>query len=321
MMKSVKRERVSKLSIPTPYPVGDVNAFLLWDESLTLVDVGPKTEEAWESLSHQLRLLGVSITDIDQIIITHHHPDHVGLLDRFPDDIPVYGSPILERWLLQEEAFFQKQQQFYTSLFPLFGVDRTYLSSLSKFEKTYEYTCHRPLAGYLHDGEYVEGLNNWKVFDTPGHAHSHIVLYNEKTHELVGGDVLIEKISSNPLLEPPVVGDERPKPQLQYNETLKKLLQFPISIVYPGHGDSFKEAHGLIHQRLNEQHHRAMEVLELMRDEGLTVFQICQKLFPTVYQRQLLLTMSETIGQLDYLSELGLVTVEQVEGAFIYRRA
>lgn len=308
------------LSIPTPFPVGDVNVFLLKGKSLTLIDVGPKTKEAWESLCHQLQTYGYTIQDIDQVILTHHHPDHVGLVEWLPENIPIYGSYALEKWLLKDERFFEKQQEFYLSLFPLFGVDPSFISSLKKFEKTYELGCNRPLSGYLKDGDVIEWEEDWVVMETPGHAQSHIVLHNRKSYELIGGDMLLNHISSNPLLEPSISGEERPKPQLQYNNSLKKLLHVPISVVYPGHGDSFEGAHSLIQVRLKEQHHRAMDVYNLLKDGPMTAFEICKRLFPTVYKRQLLLTMSETIGQLDYLEQLEYIAVEHEKGAIVYRR-
>ncbi len=54
------------------------------DEALTLIDCGPNTKEAAESLSFQLKEHGVSAADIEQVVLTHHHADHSGLLHLFP---------------------------------------------------------------------------------------------------------------------------------------------------------------------------------------------------------------------------------------------
>jgi glyoxylase-like metal-dependent hydrolase (beta-lactamase superfamily II) len=71
--------KIIPLSIPTPFYVGDVNVYLIKEEPLTLVDVGPKTKEASDALRDKLRKNGVQITDIRRIVLTHAHVDHCGL--------------------------------------------------------------------------------------------------------------------------------------------------------------------------------------------------------------------------------------------------
>lgn len=150
------------------------------------------------------------------------------------------------------------------------------------------------------------GLSEWKVIETPGHAQSQIALFREKDGVLIGGDVILAHISPNPLLEPPIPGEkERPKPQLQHNDSMKKLLSYPIKMVYTGHGEEVYDLEELIEKRLTRQHERAMTVYEWLKEEQLTVFEICKRLFPTAYKRELMLALSETAGQLDYLDSIG----------------
>jgi len=315
------KNRMETITIPTPFSVGDVNVYLIKGDALTLIDVGPKTEEAWNVFKQKLKELGYVPEDIEQVVLTHHHPDHVGLLDFFPKDLPVLGHPYNERWLLQEKSFLEERRKFFTELFKVFGVDNKYFYLLKNIDQTLVFSCKRPLTSSITEGEEIKGLSGLKVIETPGHAQSHIVLYNEKTCEMLGGDHLLKHISSNPLLEPPISGSKRPKPLLQYNESLKKLLEIPISVVYSGHGEPVYNAHNLIEHRLMRQHERAMSVLSFLNEEDMTAFEICKKLFPAVYERELMLTMSETIGQLDYLEDLNLITYKNVDGVRIYGRA
>src|SRR5690242_13285238 len=67
-------------AIPIPLPhVGSVNAWLLRGDPLTLVDTGPRSELALDALERGLRLRGLAIEDVELVIGTHHHHDHVGL--------------------------------------------------------------------------------------------------------------------------------------------------------------------------------------------------------------------------------------------------
>ena len=66
----------------------------------------------------------------------------------------------------------------------------------------------------------------------------------------------------------------------------------------------------LINSRLEKQKERALKVLDMMNDGEKTIFELTKQLFPKVYEKELGLTLSETIGQLDYLIEEELITVK-----------
>ena len=68
------------LRIPTPFQVGRVNTYLLEDEPLTLIDSGPNSGKALDELEAALREHGRRIEDLERIVLTHQHTDHVGLV-------------------------------------------------------------------------------------------------------------------------------------------------------------------------------------------------------------------------------------------------
>ena len=70
---------VHQLAIPTPFQVGRVNAYLIEDSPLTLVDSGPNSAKALDELEQSLAGLGHRIEDIELLIVTHQHLDHFGL--------------------------------------------------------------------------------------------------------------------------------------------------------------------------------------------------------------------------------------------------
>ncbi len=71
------------IRVPTPFAVGDVIVYLVKGDALTLIDCGPKTKEAAAALKEQLAAVHIEMSDIEQIVLTHHHADHAGLLDCF----------------------------------------------------------------------------------------------------------------------------------------------------------------------------------------------------------------------------------------------
>jgi glyoxylase-like metal-dependent hydrolase (beta-lactamase superfamily II) len=300
------KDGIAKLTMPTPFKVGDVNAYLIKGDRLTLVDAGIKTKASWNSFKAQLADLHVSTDDIEQVIITHHHADHVGMLDFLSDKAEVYGHPLNEQWINPTEAFFQKQEDFFRRLFLDFGIPPEYFPALLNIRQSFRYSCNRSLTGELIEGMVPPGLREWSVIETPGHAQSQIALFRERDGILIGGDLILSHISPNPFLETPALGEkERPRPQLQHNHSMKKLLSYPIQFVYTGHGEEVFQLRELIEKRLLHQHERAMKVNNWLKEDQQTVFDLCKRLFPAAYKRELMLTLSETVGQLDYLSSIG----------------
>ncbi len=302
-------EQINKLVLPTPFAVGDVNVYLIKGDSLTLIDAGVKTEEAWESFKKQLKEIGYEPKDIEQVVLTHHHPDHVGLLEWLPEDIPVYGHPYVRPWIEKGDDFLKSYDLFYSRLFTEFGIEGDAEKMLLSLKSPLRYSAQRALTYEVEEGDAIPGFENWTLFETPGHAQSHLVFYREEDETLIAGDHILATISSNPLLEPPLDPlKERPKPQLQYNESLRKMLNVGIRKAFTGHGPEVKKTHELINRRLSRQHDRAMQVAEILKEKPLTTFELTKILFPAVYEKELGLTLSETTAQLDYLISIEAIT-------------
>src|SRR3954451_7415825 len=78
--------KIVPLIIPTPFYVGDVNVYLIREDPVTLIDVGPKTDEAAKALREKLAAQGVKFSDVRRILLTHAHEDHCGLAKRVRDE-------------------------------------------------------------------------------------------------------------------------------------------------------------------------------------------------------------------------------------------
>ena len=73
------------LAIPTPFRVGRVNCYLIDDDPLTLVDVGPNSAASMVALEAALAEHGRRVEDLERIVITHQHADHLGLVGILAD--------------------------------------------------------------------------------------------------------------------------------------------------------------------------------------------------------------------------------------------
>src|SRR6476469_5509136 len=78
--------KIIPIRIPTPFYVGDVNVYLIREDPVTLIDVGPKTDAAAKALREKLATHGVKFSDVRRIVLTHAHEDHCGLAKRVRDE-------------------------------------------------------------------------------------------------------------------------------------------------------------------------------------------------------------------------------------------
>src|SRR4028119_739692 len=78
--------RIIPISLPTPFYIGPVNVYLIAEDPVTLIDTGPKTQEALEALREGLRRARVRLHDVKRIVLTHAHEDHCGLAKRLRDE-------------------------------------------------------------------------------------------------------------------------------------------------------------------------------------------------------------------------------------------
>lgn len=317
---------IHAITLPTPFPIGPVNVYLVESDILTLVDAGPYTDEAWRVLTSPLNELGYVPSDIGQVLLTHHHPDHVGLLPYLleeNDRMAILGHWKMNPWLRRDPAFLEQYGAFLKNLYRQFGVPEAYVGQADRMMRRWKNDAHSArLTGILRQGDPVPGLNGWFVMETPGHAQTHLAMVREKDGVWIAGDHILKSISSNAMIEAPYPGEEneRPKTLLQYRKALRALLGEKISIVYTGHGDPVDDAHALIEKRLQQHEKRTADILEILGARCLSGFEICQALFPSLYESQFYLTLSETLGHMDLLQARRKVELTTQDGVDRFRR-
>lgn len=131
--------KIETIALTTNWPVGPVNVYLIYGEKLTLVDTGLKNETTWRELRDGLIEKGLSLQDIEQIIITHHHNDPAGMLEWILNEIevPVYAHPFAKPFIVKDRHYFKWSDLFFEQLFYEFGVPKEVAEKKPKSQTSY----------------------------------------------------------------------------------------------------------------------------------------------------------------------------------------
>jgi glyoxylase-like metal-dependent hydrolase (beta-lactamase superfamily II) len=303
---------IHTLRIPTPFAVGRVNCYLIEDEPLTLVDSGPNSGKALDELESQLSTLGRSIEEIELIVITHQHIDHLGLVDIIArrSGAEVAAIDILVPFVENFGEDAERDDQFAAELMLRHGIPEdvtTVLQAVSRGFRGWGGKAHvtRP----LHDGERLELRDrSLEVMLRPGHSPSDTIFWDAERRVLIAADHLIKHISSNPLISRPLDGSAgRPQALVSYIDSLRKTRELPAEIVLPGHGEPITDHVALIDERLAMHEQRAEKLLALIAEQPRTGYELAQALWGNVAVTQAFLTLSEVIGHVDLLINAGQV--------------
>ncbi|USK72490.1 MBL fold metallo-hydrolase [Peribacillus asahii] len=321
----ITNQGVDLIELDTGSPVGGVNTYLVFGEKLTLIDTGANLEKNWELLIKALEERQLTIYDIEQVLLTHHHVDHVGLLDRILElhPVPVLGHPNNRPWLLPDKQFVEWHHEFFQQFLSEFGVPAELCGAGKEFfDNLQPLSCQNvELTLELNEGDSIPGLSEWQIIETKGHAQSHISLYRKKDQLWIAGDHIIKHISSNASIEPPLSrNQERVKPLIQYMDNLKKCANIPTSTVLTGHGSIVTNLPELVSERLSDIDDRAARIKDIIKDNDKSGFDIVNELFSTkTVKEQLILVVYETAGHLDLLLHRREIVEMKKNGIKYYR--
>lgn len=295
------------ISLPTPFPVGPVNVYFAPGKPVTLIDTGPKDEATRDALEQGLRAHGYQIEALEQIILTHHHADHIGMTAELAarSGAKVLTHPYNFPWLADYTATRTGYAPFYRQLFKANGIPEKIVKEIEAASAAVaHWTDSFAGAGTLHEGEQIFFAQHaWKIYHTPGHAGGLICLWEKESRTLLANDHILKDISSNAILEPPENPTApRPRRLLDYMRELKRMAQLEPNWVLPGHGEAFSGIAAIVEGRLAFYHQRAQSIREILRTRPLTTWQLTRELFPDLRVGiDFFLGVSEVLGHLDLL--------------------
>jgi glyoxylase-like metal-dependent hydrolase (beta-lactamase superfamily II) len=313
---------IHRLRIPTPFAVGRVNCYLLEDEPLTLVDTGPNSGKALDELERQLSAVGHSLEDLELVVLTHQHIDHLGLVEIIAarSGAEVAAIDVVVPFVENFGDDIELDDRFAADLMLRHGIPEDVVIALRSVSRSFRaWGAKAEVSRPLHDGELLRFRDRaLEVQHRPGHSPSDTVFWDAEREILLCADHLIAHISSNPLISRPLDGSaERPRALMTYIESLRRTRELPAKILLPGHGDPITDHRTLIDDRFDHHERRAEKIFGLISERPRTSYEIAQELWGNVAVTQAFLTLSEVLGHVDLLEEDG--RVQEVEDGEVVR--
>jgi glyoxylase-like metal-dependent hydrolase (beta-lactamase superfamily II) len=308
-------------------PLRHVNGYVLrGGDGVTLVDTGINSDEgiaAWRAL-----LAGpLAGRTVRQVLVTHMHPDHVGLagwLCRHHD------APLMmtrAEWLYARLLAADRRDETPPEMIAFWraaGWDDEQVAAASKrgWGNFARLVASLPLGFVrLKEGDTLAiGDGRWEVVTGSGHSPDHACLLNRERRVLIAGDQVLPRISSNVSL---TVSEPEGDPLGDWLASIAKLRRLPEDLlVLPGHGDPF---HGL-HPRLDALAAEHAERLHMVAD-ALVEPRRATDCFAQLFRRpiddpmMLGLATGEALAHLRRLEVEGRAVREERGGVWWFRRA
>lgn len=310
---------VYPIIVPEASSLKSINFYLInHGQSLTLIDAGWNNETCWESLFQTLEHNGFDLYDITEILLTHHHNDHMGLVNRIVSKhpIPVYASPLSIPRLLRNQAFLEMRVDFFGLLFQEMGCGEVGVRQIDYLTSALKKNKHQALQANIIEIQ-NNHLLNFTVLPIPGHSPDQLAFYDQGRNWLFAGDLLFDHISSNALVEPDMDGNRLPS-LTQHINSLKKCEALDVDIVCSGHGTLIENPSKLIQKRLTSINEKSERLLNLIESGIETGSELAQTYYKKRYLPLFSLVMSEIIGHLDYLEDKSKIKKHRVNGIWRY---
>ena len=267
---------VRRVVLPIPFELDHVNVYLVQQgDGWLLIDSGIETNACFNALAEGLRSQGISIADIRSIVLTHMHPDHIGLASRVIElsgaRLMMHGAELehlraiidgshntMDEGLRRAGVPEPLQRQVRIAI----GMLRNSLQSLNP-DQVFE------------GGETIETEHEvYEVIWSPGHSPGHICLYARRAKLLFSGDHILTDITPNISWQPgrDTLDD--------FLASLRKLEPYDIDLVLPSHGEPFDGHREWIADTMRHHEDRSNAIAALLERRPQSAHELMAGIWP-----------------------------------------
>jgi glyoxylase-like metal-dependent hydrolase (beta-lactamase superfamily II) len=274
---------VFRLRLPLPWPgVPHCNAWAIAaGDGIVLFDTGMHEPGSWAHLERALSMCNLRPENVRLVVCTHAHSDHYGqaatIVERAGCELWMHPNyqHILGMAEDPDAALARRLEVARQSGVPEEPLRRF---AAERGKQNPGIAAVRAPDKPLLDGVKIDtDLGEWVAYETPGHAPSHVCLFQPERRLLISGDHLLGRIS--------LYFDYgySPDPVGEFLNSLDVVERLGARLCLPGHGRTFTDVHAHIEGNRALIHERLEKVLETLRSGPLTAFEIV----PGVYEREI----------------------------------
>jgi len=309
------------LRMPLPFALDHINLWLLEDDGgWTIVDTGlntAETKDLWNTLFDDQMFMQC----VTRIVVTHHHPDHMGLAGWLHERTGAHITVTQTEWLPAHHIYNDVDAVIRENMLCFYathGLDEQRLQTMRKLGNRYRMAVSPPPLAHnvMREGEtLLIGGREWQVMIGRGHAPEHACLYCSELKVLIAGDQILPKITPNIML---TAAEPFANPLQDYLDSFDAFTPLEEdTLVLPSHGLPFVGLHGRIaHMQRHHQERLAMLIEHLAQPHSAA------DLLPMLFRRtldahHLMFAMGEGLAHLAHLRATG-DAVEESRGGVIY---
>ena len=300
------------LRMPLPFSLDHINLWLLRDEidgrpGWTVVDCCISREEArqqWEQIFAS-ELEGLPIL---RVIVTHMHPDHIGLADWMCQrwNAPLWISATdynVARVLCSAgdtAAGGEEAADFFFSHGLADAEAVAKIRARSSYYANMVPSVPKNFVRMMDGDEIAIGGRLWRCISGYGHAPEHISLYCAELNVLLGGDMMLPRISSNVSVH---AGEPESNPLKLFLQSIRRFDELPADVLgLPAHGKPFRGVHTRVRQLQDHHRDHLAALMEACSRRALTAAEALPVLFKRELDlHQMTFAMGETVAHLHYL--------------------
>jgi glyoxylase-like metal-dependent hydrolase (beta-lactamase superfamily II) len=299
---------VYRLRLPLPWPgVPHCNAWAVAaGDGVVLFDTGMHQPGSVVQLERALGMCGLAIEDVRLVVCTHAHSDHYGqaatIVQRAGCELWMHPNhEHMSHWAADPDAALQRRLEIARQS----GVPeeplRRYAAARAKNLDSGIAAPIEPDRPLLPGVLVHTDLGPWSVHETPGHAPSHVCLFQSERRLLISGDHLLGRIS--------LFFDYgySPDPVGEFVRSLEVVEELHARLCLPGHGRTFADVHAHIEGNRKLVSERLAQTEAALAEGGpLTAFEVLPRIHGdelSPLNAQWLLT--ETLSFLTHLAVVG----------------
>lgn len=306
---------VHRIELPLPIELESINVYLVrLDNGYLLVDCGMNTADSFASFESSLSEVGIQWTDIRLLVLTHMHPDHIGLTNRVR---ALSGATVVMHEAEAEHLDSVEDENlrlpYLHAAYTRGGVPIELQSRMdSHFAFLRKNLQNIKPDKLLRDGERIEtAIGPLIVVTTPGHSPGHICLYSPDCRILFSGDHILDQITPNISWHPgsDALGD--------YLDSLDRVGRLDVEHIYPSHGSPFTGHREWIRETAEHHRQRCDEIIAAIEKGATTAHEMVGHLWPRpldpIHHH---FAVFEILAHVEYMERRGRVrTVESSDGA------